>query len=61
MKHPRHDAADRNLQAATPPPPISADREARERLAVVALAREIRACRGVIPESDVPSLGIALG
>jgi hypothetical protein len=34
-----------------PPPPIPADREARERLAVRLLAQEIRACRGVIPAS----------
>jgi hypothetical protein len=37
-------------QAATPPPPMSADREARERLAIRELAQEIRACRGIIPD-----------
>jgi len=37
-------------EAATPPPPMPADREARERLAVMELAREIRTLRGAIPD-----------
>jgi hypothetical protein len=36
-------------QAATSPPPMPADREACERLATRELAREIRACLGLIP------------
>jgi len=38
-------------------PPMPADREARERLAVRWLAEEIHASSGVIPESGAPSSG----
>jgi hypothetical protein len=39
-------------QAAVPPPPLPADRQAREHLAVRLLAQEIRASRGLIPMPD---------